>query len=698
MLFVACKIFLPALFSASAYAQTWKADNGNGTFTNPLFYDEFSDPDIIRVGSDFYLAGTTMHAFPGLPVLHSKDLVNWTLLGYCFDKLNMGDDFKLENGKEAYGQGIWAPCIRYHNGMFYIFSNINKHGLQVFWSKDPKGPWQHKTIEADIYDLSVLFDDDGKIYAVYHYDEVKMVELKPDFSGVVPGTEKVIIPKGNAMGEGHHIYKVKGKYYIISANFAPTGRMQCARADKPYGPYETVSIAGDETMGTERGAGVQNISIGSPLPEPGYAFRLSRPGVNEMGAVPMHQGGIVDLPNGDWWGWSMMDVLSVGRTTFLSPVTWQEEWPYFGLPGNLGRTPRTWLKPAVGIATTPTAAWNRNDDFNGPALQNAWQWNHEPVDTKWKLDTKKGRLVLNTLPAKDFLWAKNTLTQRVAGPQSSATVLLDAAALKEGDYAGLAVLNMPYATMGILKKADGFTLRFYNQLTNKTVEQPVAQPKIHLRMSGDYEKDFAVFSYSTDGSSFIAMGDTVQLPYQLKTFQGSRYALFAWNTQNKAGGYAAFDNFTLLEPLADRSENIPTGKTITLTNLATRNPAWANPHGMLHTAWPGSKEAGGPGCRFKVHDRGNGRVALEALNGTGFVTVVGAGLTADVRLLKQETAGSLFQWQDMLHNQCMLLSLRTNRFVGLVPETGTPYAADFKGTRPDRKDGTVFQWSIVQPQ
>lgn len=118
-------------------AQSWSADNGNGTYTNPIFYDECSDPDIIRVGEDFYLTSTTMHSVPGLPVLHSKDLVNWELLSYALTEFDLGEEFRLEQGKESYGQGIWAPCIRYHEGVFYIFSNINRHGLQVFTSADP---------------------------------------------------------------------------------------------------------------------------------------------------------------------------------------------------------------------------------------------------------------------------------------------------------------------------------------------------------------------------------------------------------------------------------------------------------------------------------------------------------------------------------------------------------------------------------
>jgi beta-xylosidase len=684
------------LATLSVTGQSWTADNGNGTYTNPLFFDEFSDPDIIRVNNDFYLAGTTMHAMPGVVVLHSKDLVNWEFLSYAFDTLGLGPEFNLENNKEAYGQGIWAPCIRYNKGTFYIFTNVNNHGMQVYTSSNPKGPWIHKPLNAEIYDLSVLFDDDGKIYAVYKYNEVHLVELKPDLSGIVPGSDKIIIPAGNNMGEGHHMYKIKGKYYIISANYAPVGRMQCARADKPYGPYETTVISAEETMGFHRGWLTANVSLGSPVPEPGFKFNLIPAGNNEFGAVSLHQGGIVDLPNGDWWGFSMMDFMSVGRTTCLSPVTWFEGWPYFGLPGNLGRSPRTWLKPDVATTTTPHAPYQRSDDFSGPKFKPVWQWNHNPVDTKWELNKKKGSLRLHTIPSKDFLWAKNTLTQRVIGPESSATAILNASALKPGDYAGLAFLNMPYASLGIIRKDNEFVLRFYDQYKNKTIEEKLSSPEISLRATGNYENDIAQFSYSLDGKTFINIGDSIRLPYQLKTFQGSRYALFAYNTSGKQGGYADFMDFAIDEPLADRSKNVPVGKIITLTNLGTNDAVWANPHGMMHSVNSGSKEFNGPGCKFRVHDRGKGRVALEAMNGTGFLTVLGIGISGDVRLMKEESEGCLFMWQDLLHNQCMLLSLKTNRYVGLTPGTGEPYAADRPGTLPNRKDGTVMLWNEVE--
>lgn len=693
LIYMVCAAILWVSQAAAQPSGSWTADNGNGTFTNPLFYDEFSDPDLIRVGEDFYLAGTTMHCTPGVVILHSKDLVNWEFLSYCFERFDMGDEFRLENGKEAYGQGIWAPCIRYHDGKFYVFSNINGHGMQVFIAENPAGPWEHINMGGNIYDLSVLFDDDGKIYAVYKYDEVRMIEIKPDFSGYVEGSERVIIPAGNAMGEGHHFYKINGKYYIISANYAPVGRMQCARADRPEGPYETVAISMKETFGTMRAMTVGNVGLGTPVPGDGFQFKINEPEGNYLSAVPLHQGGIVDLPNGEWWGFSMVDFMAVGRTTCLSPVTWKDGWPYFGLPGNLGRSPRTWFKPNVGKDVQPHAPYVRSDNFDGKALLPVWQWNHEPVDGKWKLSG--GKLRLYTLPAKDFLWARNTLTQRGIGPVSVATVEVDASRLKDGDVAGIGLLNMPCAWMGLVKEGKNYVLRWYDQASGQQKDVQMGEA-VSLRITGDFHRARAQFSYSEDGETFINVGDSVRMPYQLKTFQGTRYALFAYNTNGKSGGYAQFDNFTVDEPIADRSGNLPLGKVITLVNVGSGNPAWANPHGMLHSAAKGSKDANGAGCRFRVHDRGQGRVALEALNGTGFVTVVGEGLSADVRLLKEETEGSLFLWQDMLRGQCMLLSLKTNRYVGIHPETGEPYSADWPGTLPDRKDGTVFSWKVVE--
>ncbi|MEO6993664.1 MAG: glycoside hydrolase 43 family protein [Lacunisphaera sp.] len=682
---------------AAGLATGWTADNGNGTYTNPLFYDEFSDPDMIRVGNDFYLAGTTMHAMPGLVVLHSKDLVNWKFLSYAVKRLDFGPAYRLEGGHEIYGQGIWAPCIRYHNGTFYIFSNVNGRKTQLFRATNPAGPWTHTELGSSLHDLSVLFDDDGKIYVVWSYSEVMFAQLKPDLSDIIPETKRVLIPAGNAMGEGHHFYKINGKYYIISANYAPTGRMQCARADRPEGPYETAVISTNETFGTQHGPMVQNVGLGRPVPELGATFTLSPGGGNAFGAMPLHQGGIVDLPNGDWWGFSMMDFRSVGRTTALSPVTWHDGWPYFGLPGNLGRSPRTWTKPAVAAKVEPHAPYQRSDDFSGHELLPVWQWNHDPVDAKWSLTEQPGSLRLHTLPASQFLWARNSLTQRVIGPVSSATTELDGTALQPGDTAGLALLNMPFASLGLVRTDAGTLLRWYDQLTNKTIDQPLPSSRVFLRASGDYDHDVAHFSYSTDGKTFTDIGGEISLPYQLKTFQGTRYALFAFNTAGHDGGYADFADFRVDQPMADRSHHLPLGRVVSFTNFANGSVLWLDPLGMLYSAAPGSKQAESARSQFRVLDRGQGRVALEAMDGSGFLTVVGAGLSADVRPLKHESADSLFMWQDMLRdNQCMLLSLKTHRYVGIDPATGEPYSADWAGAHPDRKDGTVLVWKDAE--
>ena len=682
----------------AAAADTWMADNGNGTFTNPIFYDEFSDPDIIRVGDTFYLAGTTMHCVPGPVVMKSKDLVNWEFLSYCSDRHDFGDAFNLQNGKNSYGQGVWAPCLRYHDGIFYVITNMNGVGTQIYSAEDPAGPWRHISPDFTIHDSSILFDDDGHVYAVFGYDCVRLVELKPDLSGVVEGSERIIIPAGNTMGEGHHIYKIDGRYYIISANYSPVGRMTCARADNIFGPYETTTISACETMGEQGFTGVAGLGQAHQLPPKGTEFHISPSGGNYHGAVPLHQGGIVSTPDGQWWGFSMTDFHSVGRTFCISPVTWQDGWPYFGLPGNLGRSPRTWTKPVQGIA--PHAPYTRSDNFDGAKLSDVWQWNHNP-DLRYA-GLRKGRLRLTSLPAEDFLHARNTLTQRVIGPQSEATVELYTSGLRDGDEAGIGILNVPFATLGVVRDGDKLIVRRYIHADNAQTDLdtlPATTRSIVLRAYGTFDRDSANFAYSTDGgATFRPTGPAFLLPYQLLTFQGSRYALYAFGQPDaKRTGYAEFDNFTVTEPMASRAENLPVGKVITLTNLADGSRAWANPHGMLHHTGAGSALFDSDGTKFRVHDRGNGRVALEALNGTGFLTVTGAGMSADVRLMAAEQGeASQFVWQDMLRGQCMLLSPATNRYVAIQPGTGAPYGADSPGCRPDRRDGSVFEYHVVE--
>ena len=683
--------------SASAAPATWSADNGNGTYTNPIFYDEFSDPDLIRVGDWFYMTGTTMHAVPGLPVLRSRDLVNWEFVSYAMPSFPEGPEYRLEDGKDMYGQGIWAPVLRHHAGRFHIFANINERGLHVFTAEDAAGPWTHTVIDRNLHDLSVLFDDDGRVWAVFNYNEVRLVELEPDLSGVVEGSERVIIPAGNGMGEGHHFYRIDGRYYIISANYAPGGRMQAARAERLDGPWETVAISASETMGFQRGWWENGVGQRSPIPTDASGFSAHKPGDNELGAVPLHQGGIVRTAGGEWWGFSMMDLKSIGRTTFLSPVTWHEGWPYFGLPGNLGRSPRTWRKPQVDAQVQPHAPYVRSDDFAAPALQPVWQWNHEPEEGRWSLRQRPGHLRLHALPAAGFLHARNTLTQRVVGPEATATVVLDAGGLRPGDVAGLGLLNMPAAWLAVVQSGETRALRWYSQAGEDHVDVPLPASRIHLRVRGDHDQDLARFAWSADGRTFQDIGEPVRLPYQLKTFQGTRYALFAFNQEGREGGHADFDGFDLVEPLADRSRNVPYGQSVTVSNLGDGSVAAVHALGVLHPVQADSEPARTAAARFRVHDRGAGQVALEALDGSGFLTVVGIGLSADVRLLPEHPVDSRFMWQDLLRGEFMLLSMKTHRYLGILPGSGEPYGADRPGPRPDRKDGTVMRWRAAAP-
>ena len=680
-------------------AQSWTADNGNGTYTNPLFYDEFSDPDILRVGDDYYLAGTTMHTVPGLAILHSKDLVNWENISYCFDRFDFGDDaFSLRNHQEIYGQGIWAPCIRYANGQFYVYSNVNGKGLQCYTSKDIRGPWKHHNMQGRIYDLSVLFDDDGKIYAIHGYGEVKCTELKPDMSGPIEDTERTIIPEGNAVGEGHHMYKINGMYYLISTDYKPNGRTLCSRSKSIWGPYETITITADETFGYHA-ASLTQVPKGERyrIGQDGTEFGIPKVDEDATACTNIHQGGIVQDQSGQWWALLMMDFHSIGRTVTLAPITWKDGWPMLGLEGNLGRAPRTWFKPNVqSVAvpqqqTVPHAPYQRNDDFNGKTLGRVWQWNHNPDDTKWSL--KNGRLRLQSMPAEQLMWARNTLTQRAIGPTSIVTVELYVGGMKEGDVAGLGNINVPCSWIGVEQGHYGLLLRCFEQATNDTVTLGIAScdaplQKVWLRMVGDFDNDKAHYEFSLNGEYYRPLGREMPLSYQLITFQGSRPSLFAFNHKGKQGGYAEFDNFTVQEPKADRSGNIPYGKTFRIINLGTGKAMAALEHGLVYDADSTMSEKQ---TLFRLVDKGQGKVILQCADGR-YVFCAGYGLAGDVRLTTDESKAEVFLWQDYLDHEFMLMSMRTHRYIGKSPTTGSPYSMDFPGADPARRNGAVLRW------
>ena len=664
---------------------SWTADNGNGTFSNPLFFDEFSDPDMIRVGSDYYLTGTTMHTSPGLPVLHSKDLVSWTLLSYASDRLDLGPAFRLDNDKDIYGRGIWAPSFRHHNGVFYIFANVTGFPTLVYSASKATGPWKRTTMKRGFHDLSVLFDDDGKTYIAWGYRDIRIAQLNETLDDIIPGTEQAPFGPESIMGEGAHFLKINGMYYIISAWYAGGFRMPCARAKSPFGPYEIIdSISTGEAFGITQGYRLRS--------DKGGKFDVSAPDPRRDGiATAIHQGGIVDTKNGEWWGYSMMDANSIGRLTCLSPIAWQDGWPMFGLPGNIGRTPRTWVKPTTGARTKPTAPYTRSDSFKGPKLANVWQWNHHPDDSKWSLKTRRGWLSLTPQTSPDFWHAKNTLTQRAIGPKSTVTVTIDSAKLIPGDVAGLGLLNHPYAWIGVRRVSmSEHHLTMFHQESGTETGIPLPKPVIQLRAECDFLSEMATLSWSLDGSTWQVLGSPFRMVFQLRTFQGVRYALFAYNTLGNSGGRADFSNFTVHEPAPRGTMTpIPYGKVVRIENATSGHTLAASGQRLISI-----QASTDNGTRFRIIDVKNGRIALQHVDTGGLVTVSGVGNASKISLQKSRAGDrQAFQWTETIHGDILLLSVSGHRNLQLFPDGNV--AATAEGTTFDNKNGARLGINLV---
>ncbi len=671
--------------------QHWTADNGNGTYSNPLFYGEFEDPDVIRVGADYYLAGTTMHMNPAVEILHSKDLVNWELAGYCANRLDLGPAYRLEGGN-IYGQGIWAPCIRHHNGMFYILCNVNRAGLQVFRSKSINGPWERNQLPGR-HDMSVLFDDDGKVYIISgNHSPYPIEELSPDLRSFVTNAPRHELV--GQMGEGHHLYKINGKYVDISAIPGGPVDQMVAVADSIDGPWKV------ERM-------VQSESLGVTQATPDRAQPDDR-------VLWLHQGGMVSTPSGEWWSIIMSDHGSAGRMVNLVPITWTDGFPLIGLPGNLRKAPNTWLKPNTGFKQAPKPTYVWDDNFDDGKLNPHWQWNHVPDDSKWSLTEKSGMLRLHSLPAENFWNARNSICQRSPGPESIITVELDTTGMTPGDTAGLGLLSSPYAWIGVVKNKVGTALQMFesprmgrgfgrpmdaaSDVTNAPTISPVTPPAhLWLRVHCNFDSDQAVFSWSADGKSFTPLGKPFTMTFQLTTFQGVRPALFDFNTTGRPGGYADFDNYVCVEPRARGIEReIPLGKTITLTSGADGSCLVADaPSARLVNVVSNSIAAKGPSARFHVIDLGLGRVALKTSGGE-YVSATPAGAVLKQLDGKAPGDAETFQWINLMRGDTMFMALTNHRYLATKPNVCGPVLADATGPMPARKGGACFKWQMVE--
>jgi len=488
---------------------------------NPVIFADVPDMSIIRVGDFFYMSSTTMHMSPGVPIMQSKDLTNWKIVNYAYNILEDRDETNLTNGKWDYGRGSWASCLRYHNGNYYVSTfSLTTNKTYIFITPNPeKGPWKKISFSPACHDHTIFFDDDNHIYIIWGAGKLHIAELKEDLTGIKEGTERILIenpsaPAGDNVGlpaEGSQLFKINGKYYLFNITW-PRGGMRTVlvhRANKITGPYE------------------------------------GRVAFQDRGIA---QGGLVDLPDGRWFAYLFRDYGSVGRIPYLVPVSWVDGWPVIGIngkaPDTLDLPPNKGLMP--GIVASDDFSRKRGE----PDLPLVWQWNHNPDNRYWSVSQRKGYLRLTTGSIVDnFELARNTLTQRTFGPKCTGTVEIDVSSMKDGDFAGLALLQKKYGMVGV-RFENGQKRIVMASAQNEKFEEiesvPVDKKIVFLKAQCDFTNlaDTARFYYSLDGKEWKSIGNTLHMSYSLSHFMGYRFGLFNYATK-VTGGYVDFNWFKI---------------------------------------------------------------------------------------------------------------------------------------------------------
>ena len=474
-------------------AQAWQSDNGDGTFTNPPLYADYPDPDIIRVGGDFYFATTTFVNTPGLTILHSLDLVNWEIIAHVVPRLDGREQYDLKNGS-AYRGGVFAPSLRFHDRTFYVVTTpVNQH-TRIYYSKDLHGPWQFHELDRAAFDPGLFIEADGTGYIATSggWDgHVTLLKLNADFSKVV-AARGIFYHEGV---EGSKVVKRGAWHYIFNALPSKLG-LVCSRATNIFGPYETIEPLNDRTGG--------------------------------------HQGAIVDLPDGNWYGFVMKDCGAIGRMTYLCPIFWTNDWPVWGTPEAPGKVPAVARKPVQeGPILQPAAS----DDFNSPTLGLQWQWNHNPDDLRWSLTERAGFLRLKPTRATNFWSARNTLTQKGQGPWSRSDVKFDLSHVKPGDVCGFGTLGKVNGHIAVNCGNDGKFFLSMNVIVDngksetRVAAEPIQATNLFLRTDLDFIRNIGICSYSRDGKNWVALGGDFDLAFDWRTgtFQGEQFAIFCFN-------------------------------------------------------------------------------------------------------------------------------------------------------------------------
>lgn len=465
-----------------------------GKYTNPIIHADYSDPDVIAVGNDFYMTASSFNAVPGLPILHSKDLVHWSLIGYALQELIPADSFVAPQ----HGKGVWAPSIRFHKGMFYIFYPDPDFGIYVIKSKSITGPWTAPLLVESgkgLIDPCPLWDDNGKLYLVHAFagsragfkSVLVMKELNPEASRVTGNAVLVYDGHGiDATVEGPKLHKRNGYYYLFApAGGVATGWQLVLRSKNIYGPYERKVVL-------HQG----NTSINGP-----------------------HQGAWVHTAANEDWFIHFQDKQAYGRVVHLQPVQWKNDWPVIGMDSNsdgIGEPVDQYRLPIVP-GHNPVPVLPASDQFESVVIGRQWQWHTNP-QAYWAFPspatgTLRLNAVLMPVSAKNWWDIPNLLLQKFPAEQFSVVTKLSFSGNTTGESIQFGVMGLNYASIGLTKKADGIYITYHHCLEAEkgtaAIEQTLAQhaaKDIYLSIAVR-QGAVCTFGYSLNGIDFKTLDE-----------------------------------------------------------------------------------------------------------------------------------------------------------------------------------------------
>ena len=502
---------------------------------HPVIPLDYPDPDIIRVGDRYYMISTTMHFFPGGELLTSSDLIHWSHHSYIYDRLDSTPAQKLKDGQHIYGKGMWAATLRYHLGTFYVlFAANDTKKTYLYRTDDLNEPWKKHIVEGFYHDASLLFDDDDRKYIVYGNTDIRVTELNDELTGPKnDGISKIIVSEPNpVLGyEGSHIYKIDGKYFLFLISSLPDQwfRVQsCFVSDRIDGPY-----TGDIILEDDSGFSGQGVA----------------------------QGGIVDTPEGNWYMMLFQDMGAAGRMPVLVPLNWKDGLPVVSDKNKIPESFSYPIKKPVNTEKMVSSDEFKEKQENGYGLQHWWQFNHEPDQDSFSLNTDEGYYeIRHKQKVNDLMEAVNTLTQSMTFPYCQASVRLDFKGLNDGDVAGISAFQGDYGFIAVTKEngqpkllvrtsvsdAEGQSnMRETARSVEEWIRFSLTGEHVDLMVETDFRngKDVASFYYRSRGvDQFKKVGPDHQLSFKLDHFTGCRFGLFSFATE-KTGGYARFKSF-----------------------------------------------------------------------------------------------------------------------------------------------------------